>query len=207
MIISRNGYTDQEIIDALLDERRELDFRIDLLDSNNSKLKEISTIDSLTISYDKQNSDVNRALRASFKDDLGFTERFEFDHSSDWISYGDTLASWDWQTADSQLVSTGGNEAKFVRDEFTYTDVDIEVDSTWAADGGIIARFQDNNNYYLCAIRDDSSSLPTQNLQVYKRINGTYTNLGSANVTWVRGIQHTIRFRVIGSRLQASFDG
>jgi hypothetical protein len=207
MVISRNGYTEQEIKDALVDERRELDFRIDLLDSSNVKLKEISTIDGLNVSYDKESRDVNRALKASFKDDLGFTERFEFDHSSDWISYGDTTATWDWQTADSQLVSIGGSEAKLIRDELIYTDVDIEVDSHYATDGGIVARFQDNNNYYLCAIRDDSSSLPTQNLQVYKRINGTYTSLGSANVTWVRGIQHTIRFRVIGSRLQASFDG
>jgi hypothetical protein len=208
MIIARNGYTDQEIIDALLDERRELDFRIDLLNSSNVKLREITTIDKLTVSYSKQDRDINRTLKASYKDDLGFTERFEFDHSAEWVLNGNGSSVFTWDTANGELLGLNGFDCQYIRDQLTYTDVELEMASNQMHYGGLVARFRDQNNFYLLSVSDDSGQNPTNNLILWRKLNGTFTALGSSDLTFVRsGPTATIAFRVEGSRLKAFFNG
>jgi hypothetical protein len=208
MIISRNGYTDQEIINALLDERRELDFRIDLLDSNNAKLKEITTIDKLTVSYSKQDRDINRTLKASYKDDLGFTERFEFDHSAEWVLTGNGSSStFIWDTANGELLGLNGFDCQLTRDQLAYKDVELEMASNQMHFGGLIARFQDQNNFYLLGVSDDTAG-GANNLIIYKKLNGNFTLLAISDQTFVRGgPTATIAFRVEGTHLKAFYNG
>lgn len=131
----------------------------------------------------------------SFTTTLNYTAAFDSD------------ATWRWNTTQGTLVANNGQQSLRLVSNYSATDVDMEVDMTQANDSGLVARFQNNSNYYLLAIRDDSCSASENNLQVYKRQNGNYTSLAVANVTWPRGTQATIRFVVKGNTLKAYFNG
>lgn len=204
--IARDGYTEAEITEALKSEDVTLDFRFELLDSTNTVVRELTTVERASISQDSER-DVPRIARFVIQESLGFTERFEFNHSAEWLSYADTAATWDWQTSDAQLVATGGSQSVLIRDELTYADCELEVTTTHQHDGGLVARFQNNSNYYLLAIRDDSGSSASANLQLYKRVNGTLTSITSVDLTFIRDTEHTVRLKVEGNRFRAFFDG
>ena len=131
---------------------------------------------------------------------------FDTDTTAQYTQYADTNATW--AISGGELVATGGDQAVFVRNGISDTDVAIEVDCNFADDGGMVLRFIDNNNYYLLTIIDDSGSTPSQNFIIYKRVAGTFTALGSSsNITWPRGTSKTIKFRVSGTTLTAYVDG
>ena len=208
MVIARNGYTDQEILDALKDERREVDFCAYLLDSSNTRLKTISTIDKMNVSYDSQSRDVNRLLKFSYREDLGFTERFEYEHSADWVVNGNGTAPFAWDTTNGELLGINGFDCQYIIQGRSYTDVELEFASNQMHNGGLVARFQDQNNFYLLLVSDDSGANPTNNLILFKKVNGSFTALGASNQVFVRsGPTATIRFRVQGSKLKAFLNG
>lgn len=106
----------------------------------------------------------------------------------------------------SNSLNAGGYSV-LTYNNFTGKDVAIEVTTTQAQDGGILARFADQNNFYMLAIRDDSSATPATNLVLYKRVAGTFTTLATADVTFVRGVSHTVRFEIVGTELKGYYDG
>lgn len=130
---------------------------------------------------------------------------FDTDQLKEYTSGGDSPAAW--AVSGGKLTGTGGSQATLIKDDLMLQDCKIIINSDQADDGGIIARYQDNNNYYVLALSDDSGSQPASNLALYKRVAGTFTYLVSANVTWTRGTSKTIMFALYGSRLEAWFDG
>jgi hypothetical protein len=130
---------------------------------------------------------------------------FDTDQLTKYTSGGDTAATW--AVSGGMLTGTGGTQATLIKDDLLLQNCEIVINSNQAYDGGIIARYQDNNNYYMLALRDDSGIAPNENLCIYKRVGGTFTSLVSANVTWPRGTSKQIKFTLHGSRLEAWFDG
>ncbi|MCL6557465.1 MAG: hypothetical protein K6U74_01445, partial [Firmicutes bacterium] len=105
------------------------------------------------------------------------------------------------------LTYTGGTQATLIKNNLLLQDCAIVVNSDQAHSGGIIGRYQDNNNYYLLVLQDDSGINPNGNLELYRRVNGSYTMLAQVNLTWPRGTPKQIKFTLHGSRLEAYFDG
>ena len=118
----------------------------------------------------------------------------------------DNLVSSPWAPPE-MLEVTGGSQATLIKNDLSLQDCEIEINSDQSHDGGIIVRYQDNNNYYLLASRDDSGANPDENLRIYKRVGGTFTALGFANMAWPRGTSKQIKFSCKGSRLEAYFEG
>ncbi|TYO95124.1 LamG domain-containing protein [Desulfallas thermosapovorans] len=132
-------------------------------------------------------------------------DTFDTNQLSQYTSGGDSPATW--AVSGGVLTGTGGSQATLIKNDLLLQDCEIVLTSDQAQDGGIIARYQDNNNYYLLALYDDSGVAPTQNIRLYKRVGGTYTSLAYADVTWPRGTSKQIKFTLHGSRLEAYFDG
>lgn len=104
-------------------------------------------------------------------------------------------------------ASTGGEEAAYVRTGTSILDGYVESDIDYAPDSGLVGRFVDYSNYYLLTACDDSGSNPSDNIRLFKRVSGVYTQLGSANITWSRGSQKTIRLQFSGSSIKGIVDG
>lgn len=127
---------------------------------------------------------------------------FDTDSLAEYTSGGDPAT---WAIADGVLTGTGGTQATLIKNNLLLRDMEIEINSDQAQDGGIVARWQDANNYYLLALRDDSGE--ANNLQLYKCVGGSLTSLDTADVAWTRGTSKLIKFTLHGSRLEAWFDG
>lgn len=125
--------------------------------------------------------------------------------SNQYTSGGDAPATW--AVSGGVLTGTGGTQGTLIKKDLLLQNSDIVINSDQVDNGGIVARYQDSNNYYLLNLSDDSGIAPAQNLTLYKRVAGAFTSLGTANVTWVRGVSKPIKFTLYGSRLEAYFDG
>jgi len=132
-------------------------------------------------------------------------DTFDVDSTASYTQYATTAGTW--AVSGGELVATGGSGSAFIRNDTSFTDTKIECDCNWAYNGGLILRFQDVNNYYLLAMRDDSGASPSNNIQLYKRVAGTYTSLATVDITWTRGTSKKIRFSASGSTLRAFVDG
>lgn len=104
-------------------------------------------------------------------------------------------------------ATVNGEEAAYTRIGTSIQNGYVEADIDYAPDSGLVGRFVDYGNYYLLTACDDSGSSPSSNLRLFKRVSGTYTQLGSANITWPRGTQKTIRLQFSGSSIKALVDG
>lgn len=111
------------------------------------------------------------------------------------------------------LTSTGpGVNAGLVKKNLTLSDCEIEVICDTASHGGIVARYQDANNFYIVLIQDDSGVRPGSNVEVWKVVNGTMTNIigyptAVADLTWPRGTSATIKVAFNGTRIEVYFNG
>lgn len=76
----------------------------------------------------------------------------------------------------------------------------------YADNAGVAFRWTDINNHYLVQLCDDSGTAPTTNMIFFKRVAGTYTQLGTANVTWARNTVGNWKISMVGSALQVHFD-
>lgn len=117
----------------------------------------------------------------------------------------DRPALWSANSSEGSLTAAGGQQSKLVVNGLTVQDVELEAQLSSSVDGGLVARFQDNYNYYLLAVRD-GTHYPA-NLELYKRVQGNYTSLGIASVSWPLGTSPSVKFIAQGSKLEASFNG
>ena len=144
----------------------------------------------------------NRIIGASIK---FYEDTFDVDSTGSYTQSSDSPGTW--SIASGELSGINGTQSVFIRNGTSYTDVKIECDINQAQDAGLVVRFINNSNYYLLALADDSSVTPTQNLRLFKRVSGTYTQLASADITWARGTSNTVRFSASGTTLSALVNG
>ena len=131
---------------------------------------------------------------------------FDIDTTAKYTQVADAAGTW--AVSGGELVATGGTQAHFIRNAVSFKDGWVEADMNHAHDGGLVLRFVNNSNYYLAALSDDSGSAPTENVRIFKRVGGTYTQLGSSvNIAWTRGVSKTFRFQAVGTTIQVFVDG
>ena len=90
----------------------------------------------------------------------------------------------------------------------------VEVDVDRADDGGIVLRAQDEDSYYLVAIRDDSTAVgfsgADSNVELYRFVDGeweSFADYGGVDVDWPRGQMATIRIWAIDDVIMIFFNG
>lgn len=132
----------------------------------------------------------------------GFVDSFDTDTSAEYTSSDGT-----WIIGGGECVApTSASQSVLSRDDFSVVDAYCEADCDKADDGGLVARYVDDNNYYLLAVRDDSAP-DSNNMQLFRRVSGTFTSLNAIDFSWVRGNQHTFRLEVVGNSIRCYVDG
>lgn len=134
-------------------------------------------------------------------------DTFDTNSIASYTQYADTAATW--AISGGELVGTNGIQSILVRNCASYTDVAIEVDiNQTSQEAGLALRFVDNNNYYFALLSDDSGQYPTGNIKIYKRMGGTFTQLGaSIDITWPTGASKTVRLQALQTTLSVFVDG
>lgn len=115
-----------------------------------------------------------------------------------------TIAEYTPEPASTWSISAGQLHGPNQQDTFLYktgydeVDAWIEILADTAQSSGIALRFQGELDFYALLLSDNSGSFSTNNFRLWKRVSGTWTQLGGgANLTWVRGVEQRIRFEVI----------
>ena len=117
-----------------------------------------------------------------------------------------------WAIRDGRLIGDGtGIQSVLIRDGERLASGWVETRSSYADDAGLVLGYLDNQNYYLFTFRDDSAPSPrdTRNLAVYQRINGSFEEVWTRDITWARGEERTFRLelRPGGTRLRVFMGG
>ncbi len=117
--------------------------------------------------------------------------------AAQYTSGGDSPATW--AVSGGVLTGTGGAQAILIKNNLIVQDCEIEVNSDQAGNSGVVARYQNNNNYYVLCLSDDSGDNPSLSLRLNKRVGGVYTQFATADITWPRGTSKRIKWRLCGS--------
>jgi hypothetical protein len=125
-----------------------------------------------------------------------------------WTVYSDEGQPWRVGD-DGELAAQGAAlQSVLIRDGDTMRDGWVEATIGHADDSGLVLRFQNNENYYLLALRDDASPFPLawENVKIYKRVDGEWLELWETDIEWRRGESRRVRFQADGSRLSVFLD-
>lgn len=122
---------------------------------------------------------------------------------------GGSAVSWPWDTANSRLSVSGGNNSLLLYGAVSCKDVDAIADIDQADCAGLVWRWQDPSNFYELDVFDASSSAGSTNvLRLYKVVSNAKTQIGSTvAITLARGIKGRIRVLMIGPAITVYFDG
>lgn len=134
-----------------------------------------------------------------------YTDTFDTDTLSRYTQYSDSAGAW--SIASGALTCVGGGHSVQTLNGLACSWASAKL--TRADDAGIVLRFRDNNNYYVVAIADASStsSLPNR-ISLYKRVAGAFTQIGSnVSISFTRGTEHELEYRIIGTHHIIKFDG
>ncbi|WP_204787655.1 hypothetical protein [Paenibacillus oryzisoli] len=133
------------------------------------------------------------------------SENFESGNAQGWTGLN---GSWsivlDATTAYKQSTNTAA-EAVTTTGNTNWTDYNIQADvnlksSTNGAASGIIGRYKDNNNYYLLR-------LSTNQIQLLKKVNGTFTTVASKAYTVSLNTVYNLKLSMKGSSFVGSVNG
>lgn len=134
-----------------------------------------------------------------------FSDNFEAGTSSNWTAVN---GSWGVVTDGSKVFKQTGtsSEGLVYAGNATWTDYSVEAkvklyDLASTAASGIMARYTDSNNYYLLRLHQSGQ------LQLYKKINGTFTQLQVASTSLVTNTTYTLKLTLNGTSLTGYLNG
>jgi len=118
---------------------------------------------------------------------------------------GSSNASWTWDTANSRVTGSGGNNAILRYDGLSIADSYAEADFDQANDGGLICRLTATGCYALYLY--DSAVSNQYFLYVITNSFATYTLIASGTISFTRGNVHRFRLSCIGTTIKVLMDG
>jgi hypothetical protein len=143
--------------------------------------------------------------------DLLFSDDFETSNAEDWIA--NTQGDWSIVTDETNVYEQATMSNNFrvaVAGDAAWTDQVVEARVKVLSFGGgstsylvgVYARFQDLDNHYYVALREDGK------VAIRMRLEGSSTTLGSAvEAGIVPGTWYEVRLEAVGSSLTAYLDG
>src|SRR6266446_1713630 len=138
------------------------------------------------------------------------TDTFSTDTSSQYTQShndGGTSSTWIWDTGNSRVTGTGGNDGTAVYNNFAAQDMYTEIVTDQLENGGVVARYVDSNNTYVAYLNDASSVSTPNTWSIWSIVAGSYSQLASGTFSFTRGTTHTIRLEVVHFDIVLYFDG
>lgn len=142
---------------------------------------------------------------AMISDMRQFVDLFDTNTIANYTQYSDTAGAW--SISGGNLTCVGGGQSVLTLNGLACNRAKVKL--TQADDAGIVLRFADNSNYYVAVIADASSGTGSPNrISLYKRVGGTYTQVGSnVSISFTRGTEHEFEYKIIGTYHIIKFDG
>jgi len=135
------------------------------------------------------------------------TDDFSTNTIASYTEYASVSVRWFVDTSNGgTMLQQYSNESVLTRNGVSFADGHVSMVTSQASDSGLALRLLDKNNYYLAVIKDGSHT-PGNVVIVYKRVGGTFTQLGSSAINFPINTVHSLAFSANGSSLVASFDG
>lgn len=117
-----------------------------------------------------------------------------------------TPASWTWDTTNSRLTASGGNNALLEYYSLVFANGDVMADFDQADGSGIVARVNGTTMYAL-VLYDSSAGAHQNAYYLYKIISGTLTQLATGSITFTRGTPYRFHLICNGTTISATMDG
>lgn len=121
-----------------------------------------------------------------------------------------TQGGANWLILDGYLIGRGEvSQSLLMRTGVSFADGWVEAQSSSADDGGLIFRFQNANDYYVLAFRDDAAIYPLRvnSLALYHFTGGEFHRFWIFDPEWRRGTTQTIRIEAAGPVLRVILNG
>jgi len=132
------------------------------------------------------------------------------DYLSTFMDTG-AVATWTWDTANSQLVGVQPLGNQFGTLQYTgfttFADMFVEADFNYCDTGGLVARMVDGNNAYFLSIGDSAAVAGSNTLTLRKIVAGARTTLLTTAISFTRGDYHRFRLDVQGTTIKTFMDG
>ena len=134
-----------------------------------------------------------------------FSDNFESGSASNWTASSGTWAVVSDGTQVYKQTSES-NEAVSTAGSISWTNYTVEgkvklYDLPSTAASGLIARYSDSNNYYMLRLHQSGQ------LQLYKKVGGTFTQLGATTVSLSANTIYTLKLGLNGSSLTGYLNG
>lgn len=138
-------------------------------------------------------------------DTSAIVDGFSSNTLANYTSRGDALA--DWSISGGFLQASTGTQSVLTYNGYSVQDFRTEMIITEGPDAGMVGRYVDNNNYYVVALHDSGAAPTPNSIQLFKRVGGVYTQLGSTQaISFTRGTSHIVEFSAVGTALTVKFD-
>jgi uncharacterized protein (TIGR03067 family) len=142
-------------------------------------------------------------LKDDFKGDNGtLLTAHRMEKGSGWVEYG--AGSWQLREGRAWITAQGPQDviaADAGKADGTLTcEMFTPAGDVTGLDAGLITRMVDNDNYWLIAFYADD-------MQVYKKVNGGYTNLAKVPVAFRPAMTYRMKVTVKGNTLTTFVDG
>lgn len=139
----------------------------------------------------------------------GNIDDFSTNTLSSYTEYADNAAGY--SITGGFLIATAtpvNKQSALTRNGVTLANGEVSCVITRANDAGLVIRLTDNNNYYVAVVRDASSTGTQNRAELYKKVSGSYTQLGStAVIAFTRDTSHTLALSASGTAIAVKFDG
>lgn len=134
----------------------------------------------------------------------GAGDDFSSDTLANYTEFANAAASW--SISGGFLNGSGGNQAILSPNGVSFANGTITGVFTAGADAGLVLRLADNNNYYLLVLMDSLSGDPGWH-RLYKRVGGSFTQIGLGYMAFTRGTPFTASFSAVGTALKVIAEG
>ena len=139
-------------------------------------------------------------------------DEFTSDTSVDYTSTcrtGGSIATWTWDTANSQLTVSGGSNAHLLYNSpTTSANVDISTVMDTSDNGGFVWGWQDQSDYYSVSFHDASSGNNPNTARLFVVSGGISTQIGgNVAISFNRGMPHIFDVQMIDTQITITMDG
>ena len=117
-------------------------------------------------------------------------------------------ATWTWDTTNSRVTASGGNNALLEYTGLSFTDGDTMADLDQADNAGIVARVVGTTMYALFLYDASATTFGIHNTYfLYAIVSGAFTQLATGPITFARGTPHRFHLVTQGTTISATMDG